>query len=71
MFSGMIILKNTAKRLVAMPLRPLPNMMAPMYCPGRKPALAKTLHYTIPLTPPKINNRTKHAQKHETGLSIK
>ena len=54
-----------------MPLSPFPNMIAPIYYPGRNPALAKTLHWTIPFTPPKMNKSTKHAQNVVTGSDMK
>lgn len=38
------------------PLRPFPNMIAPIYFPGRIPPKAKVDDYTIPPKTPKTTN---------------
>lgn len=56
------------RTLRVIPLRPLPNMTAPMYLKGNIPASPNTLPYTIPPIAPKTTRIEMHAAKPASGL---
>lgn len=53
---------------IVIPLRPFPNMTAPMYLKGNMPANPNTLPYTIPPIAPKIIRMEMHEANPASGF---